>query len=195
MRLTRRQRIYFWLRHKMLHRMKHSPYRPKRVIERRREHKLTLTRGYSTFVLDEFDFHFNKMAADSLRFHLSPRCIVDNEPRRKLYDALIARLEEPLWIPYLHNAFKPRTARPAVDKPVSRLHRLRNRIAHHEPLLHRDKAAGLLSVTTQHLVDRRADLLTVAELISPDLQNYIADTSGVHDQLNAIPELHNATRK
>jgi len=28
-------------------------------------------RGYSTFVLDEFDFHVNKMAADSLWFHLS----------------------------------------------------------------------------------------------------------------------------
>jgi hypothetical protein len=101
----------------------------------------------------------------------------------------------PLWIPYLHNAFKRGTARQAVDKPVGRLHRLRNRIAHHEPLLHRNKATGLLSVTTQRLIDRRADLLTVAELISPDLHNYIADTSGVHDQLNAIPELHNTTRR
>jgi hypothetical protein len=95
----------------------------------------------------------------------------------------------PLWIPYLHNAFKPGTARQEVDKPVGRLHRLRNRIAHHEPLLHRNRATGLLSVTAQHLIDRRADLLAVAELISPELQSYIADTSGVRDQLNAIPEL------
>jgi hypothetical protein len=117
MRLTRRQRIYFWLRHKVLHRMKHSPYRPKRVIERRREHKLTLTRGYSTFVLDEFNFHFNKMAADSLRFHLSPRCIVDNEPRRELYEALIARLEEPVPKPTPHEEAATDTWKP-LSEPV-----------------------------------------------------------------------------
>jgi hypothetical protein len=80
----------------VLHRIKYWQYRPKWVIERVSERKLTLRRGYSTFVPDEFDFHFNKMAADSLRYHLSPRCVVDNEPRRELYEALIARLEEPL---------------------------------------------------------------------------------------------------
>jgi hypothetical protein len=64
----------------------------------------------------------------------------------------------PLWIPYLYNAFKPGTVRQAVDKPVGRLHRLRNRIAHHEPLLHRNKATGPLSVTTQHLAHDGANV-------------------------------------
>jgi hypothetical protein len=56
-----------------------------------------------------FDFHFNKMAADSLRCRLSPRCVVDNEPRRELYEALIARLEEPS--PAL-GAFRPEAVQP-----------------------------------------------------------------------------------
>lgn len=50
----------------------------------------------------------------------------------------------PLWIPYLHNAFTPGTHRKAVDGPVDHLHRLRNRIAHHEPLLRRNTAVGVL---------------------------------------------------
>ena len=83
----------------------------------------------------------------------------------------------PLWIPYLHNAFTPGTARQAVDAPVGRLHQLRNRIAHHEPLLRRNTATGVLSLTTQHLFDRLADLFAVAELISPELHDYIAATA------------------
>jgi len=90
----------------------------------------------------------------------------------------------PLWIPYLHTAFAPGTSRRAVDRPVGRLHQLRNRIAHHEPLLRRNAATGVLSLTTQHLVDRHADLLTVAELISPDLRDYIAATSTVRAQID-----------
>lgn len=93
----------------------------------------------------------------------------------------------PLWIPYLHNAFAPGTSRPEVDRPVGRLHQTRNRIAHHEPLLRRNTATGLLSLTTQHLADRRNDLLTVSELISPQLQDYIAATSAVRDQIDRHP--------
>ncbi len=93
----------------------------------------------------------------------------------------------PLWIPYLHTAFAPGTSRRTVDRPVGRLHQLRNRIAHHEPLLRRNSATGVLSLTTRHLVDRHADLLTVAELISPNLRDYIAATSTVRDQIDHQP--------
>jgi hypothetical protein len=92
----------------------------------------------------------------------------------------------PLWIPYLHNAFAAGTSRPAVDWPVGRLHQLRNRIAHHEPLLRRNRATGMLSLTTQHLVDHHSDLLTVADLISPNLRDYIAATSTVRDQIDKM---------
>jgi len=93
----------------------------------------------------------------------------------------------PLWIPYLHTAFAPGASRPAVDRPVGRLHQMRNRIAHHEPLLRRNTATDVLSLTTQHLVDRYSDLLTVAELISPELRDYIASTSTVRDQIDRHP--------
>jgi hypothetical protein len=35
------------------------------------------------------------MAVDSLRYHLSPQCVVDNEHNRERYEALPARLQEP----------------------------------------------------------------------------------------------------
>jgi hypothetical protein len=39
-------------------------------------------------------------------------------------------------------------------------------------------------LTTQHLFGRLADLLAVAELISPELHDYIAATSSVRAKLN-----------
>lgn len=48
------------------------------------------------------------------------------------YLSITAR-EVPLWRPYLHHGFVQGTRRVAVDGPMSRLHRLRNRVAHHEP--------------------------------------------------------------
>ena len=83
--------------------------------------------------------------------------------------------------------FRPGTSRQAVDGPVDRLHQLRNRIAHHGPLLRRNTATGVLSLTTQHLTDRLAHLPTVAELISPNLHDYIRATSSVRDKLSDLP--------
>lgn len=77
------------------HAVKYWDYRPKWVIRRIHEHRLTVKRGYSTFVLDEFDHHFNEMAIASLRYHLSPECVCNNEAHRPAYEALIARLSEP----------------------------------------------------------------------------------------------------
>lgn len=45
----------------------------------------------------------------------------------------------------------------------------------------------MLSLTTQDLVDRHADLLTVTELISPNLPDYIAATSTVRDKIDQRP--------
>ncbi|AMS02613.1 hypothetical protein BJD55_gp153 [Gordonia phage Yvonnetastic] len=45
------------------------------------------------WILDEFDSSFNELAAASLKFHLE-LSICDNEPRRELYEDLIARLTE-----------------------------------------------------------------------------------------------------
>lgn len=66
-----------------------------------------------------------------------------------------------LWMPYLRHGFVSGTSRPAIDDPMGRLHRLRNRVAHHEPLL------------TQKLAAPRGDVLTLLGHISPDLRTYV----------------------
>ncbi len=82
---------WWWFRH----RLRYSPWRPKWIAWRFRETLLTLKRGYSTFVLDEFDHHFNEMAIASLQYHLSEDCVADFEDRRDDYEKLIERLSEP----------------------------------------------------------------------------------------------------
>lgn len=77
----------------------------------------------------------------------------------------VKRHDQRLWIPYLHRAFRPGVARRAVDEPIKRLHRLRNRVAHHEPLLGID------------LLARCDDVLALAGFILPEQRSYIAATS------------------
>lgn len=71
-----------------------------------------------------------------------------------------------LWRPYLHHGFVVGTNRQKdVDNSMGALHRLRNRVAHHEPLL------------TQNLSARREDLLGLVSLLSPELHLYVAEFS------------------
>lgn len=79
----------------------------------------------------------------------------------------VRRLSERLWVPYLHQAFRPGTGRPAVDGPGGRLPGLRNRVAHNEPLIRRNLAA------------RYAAILVVAGLPSTELREHIAGRSPV----------------
>lgn len=88
----------------------------------------------------------------------------------------IKRHEIRLWRPYLHTAFQPGTARQDVDKHVRQLHRLRNRVAHHEPIL---------SVPTA--LARYDDLLALAGLIGAELRTYIAEQSAVPTLLGTKP--------
>lgn len=74
--------------------------------------------------------------------------------------------EKALWVPYLHTAFPPGTDRRAdVDEPLVRLHRVRNRIAHHEPLL------------KVNLTARLHDVVTLAGRLDPELGRYVATWS------------------
>lgn len=82
-----------------------------------------------------------------------------------------------LWRPALHHAFPVGTSRTSVDSPVGRLHELRNRVAHHEPLLKLDIA----SIQT--------DLVRVAHLLDRDLGQYIAAQSSVPTTLAGRPTL------
>jgi hypothetical protein len=83
--------------------------------------------------------------------------------------------EKTLWVPCLHRAFPAGTDRRDVDRPVGRLHQLRNRVAHHEPLLRTDVSGRL------------DDLIKVAGMISPELRRYLAATTTVTNWLAHRP--------
>ena len=84
--------------------------------------------------------------------------------------------EKTLWVPALHRAFPPGTDRALhVDGPVGRLHELRNRVAHHEPLLSTDVAGRL------------ADMLGLAARLDARLGQYLQATSTVANLLTSRP--------
>ena len=84
--------------------------------------------------------------------------------------------EKTLWVPALHRAFPPGTDRAVhVDGPVGRLHDLRNRVAHHEPLLTTDVASRL------------ADLTGLAARLDPQLGQCLQATSTVANLLSTRP--------
>lgn len=84
--------------------------------------------------------------------------------------------EKTWWVPYLHRAYPPRTDRRKVDRTVAELAALRNRIAHLEPIFKQD------------LRRAQSSLLTIAELLHPDLADYLRITSVVADWLDLRPE-------
>ncbi|UAL29846.1 hypothetical protein K8W59_19325 [Nocardioides rotundus] len=86
--------------------------------------------------------------------------------------------EKSLWVPSLHQAFAPGTDRRDVDRPIGRLHGLRNRVAHHEPLLRYD------------ITGRVTDIATVAGLLDPDLDRHLSATSRVTGSSFSAPAEH-----
>ncbi|MGH3440229.1 MAG: hypothetical protein ACRDRN_27775 [Sciscionella sp.] len=83
--------------------------------------------------------------------------------------------EKTLWVPCLHRAFPPGIDRRDIDRPAGRLHQLRNRVAHHEPLL-RTKVATHLE-----------DLCWLATHIDPELGKYLTATTTVPHWLTRQP--------
>lgn len=83
--------------------------------------------------------------------------------------------EVALWRPYLHHAFQPGTSRVDIDNRIGDLHRLRNRVAHHEPLL------------AVNLSQRHTQLLELAGAIDPSVASHIASTSRVLSLIAAKP--------
>jgi hypothetical protein len=75
-------------------RVRHFEYWPWRIVQRYRQRRLTLHRGYSTSVLAEFDTRFNGMACDAMRYHLSVDGAAGNEDERRVFEHLIRRLGE-----------------------------------------------------------------------------------------------------
>jgi hypothetical protein len=90
---------------------------------------------------------------------------------------LDARHQATLWAPALRHAFphlRPRVRTEVYDR-VERLHALRNRIAHHEP------------IHSQPLAGRLDEVLTVAGCICPTTATWIWSTTRVPHVLAAMP--------
>lgn len=83
--------------------------------------------------------------------------------------------EKTLWVPLLHKAFPSGTSRAEIDGKVGRLHILRNRVAHHEPLLREDLTA------------RYDDLIAIAGRVQPQLAGHLTTTSQVPALLSGRP--------
>ncbi|TCO23391.1 Abi-like protein [Kribbella steppae] len=84
--------------------------------------------------------------------------------------------EKTVWVPFLHRAYPPGTNRKRdVDSRVATLNRLRNRVAHHEPLI------------GENLPREAAKVSALAGLLDPELGAYVAATSDVPGLLLARP--------
>jgi hypothetical protein len=64
----------------------------------------------------------------------------------RFWVGLFSRKYDRLWVSQLQAAFSPRPIRQDLHVKLDRLRTLRNRIAHHEPILHRDLMADLADI-------------------------------------------------
>ncbi|MFE3995020.1 hypothetical protein ACFXPW_25485 [Streptomyces goshikiensis] len=89
---------------------------------------------------------------------------------------LVRQYRSSLW-PDLAGAFPHAQNRAitTVEDPIKRLHKFRNRIAHHEGIWHLPLAA------------RRDDIQTVLGFIAPDAASWVAETSRIDDVLIRRP--------
>jgi hypothetical protein len=96
---------------------------------------------------------------------------------------LASRYETQLWTPTLRHAFPHLTTRRRADvaKPVERLHHLRNRIAHHEPIYPRRLD-----------LDER-DALALVAAICGDSRRWLEDVGSVSAVLAKRPGLSTAS--
>jgi hypothetical protein len=84
--------------------------------------------------------------------------------------------EKTLWVPHLYTAFPTGTRRTAVDRTIGALHLLRNRVAHHEPLL--SLPVAVLS----------ADLVHLCVMLVPELGQHLQAVTQVPVLLAARPQ-------
>src|SRR5699024_3153032 len=89
--------------------------------------------------------------------------------------------EKSLWVPYVHDAYPPKTKRSYVDHAIGTIHAVRNRVAHHEPLFDRSKTPE------QEPVQMHASLIRVLEMLAPDVATHVASSSTVATVLDDRP--------
>lgn len=88
---------------------------------------------------------------------------------------LAARYTDDLWIPALRHAFPAVRQRKVLEDEVNRLHQLRNRISHHEP------------VFARHLRRDANACLDILRWVSRDVEEWALKESRVPEVLREIP--------
>ncbi len=81
------------------------------------------------------------------------------------------RFDHQLWRVALHRAFEPTPPRSELHRQLEQLRALRNRVAHHEPILKRDLNGDYES------------LLEVLAMLSPEVSNWVRHHSRVQEVL------------
>lgn len=95
------------------------------------------------------------------------------------WTGILARRYEPLWRSHFRTVFHapgPLT-RDKIFLPLDDLRRLRNRIAHHEPIMNRNIAADYASI------------LSLIDLISPTTAQWVDDQSQIAAIIAAKPQI------
>lgn len=96
----------------------------------------------------------------------------------------VASHEKALWVPYLHHAYPRGTNRKDPDGVISTINRVRNRIAHHEPIFDRPGIPDDQRPTTFH-----AALMSVLDQLAPKAAEYVSRTSTVATVLTERPDV------
>lgn len=78
--------------------------------------------------------------------------------------------EKALWVPYLHHAWASGTDRSTIDRTLSRVSIVRNRAAHHEPVI----ISGRTGVLTVY-----EEIVELLGLLLPNLAKHVAATTTV----------------
>jgi hypothetical protein len=80
----------------------------------------------------------------------------------------VTKREKSLWIPALHRAFPRGTDRTQVDREIDSLYRLRNRVAHHEPIVRKPvhRLAIRLILNCEQVRPELADMIQKRWLIA-----------------------------
>lgn len=87
--------------------------------------------------------------------------------------------EKTLWVPALHRAFPRGSSRAEIDRQIDSLYRLRNRIAHHEPIFHKP----VMPLTTS--------LVHNTQLVRPELADDIVSRGTIRQLWRNRPvDLH-----
>jgi len=98
--------------------------------------------------------------------------------------------EQSLWRPTLKKTFPNKSLkRSDVAKRLEDVYQARNRLAHHEPVLHKrfnDTIAGLEFIAENLLAPAPAKDTPLAKLIADDLQRVKDNAQALHDKLDAF---------